>query len=145
MKSIFLFLVVVGGLLFWSHWLNSTPEDASIISHKGLHWHSELAIYINGEKQEIPEGIGLVGGHSPIHTHDDVPTIHLEFEGVVRAEDTELGKFFEAWGKPFNASRIFEYQNGPEGSVHLFVNGKENTEFEHYQMQDGDKIEIRYE
>jgi len=27
----------------------------------------------------------------------------------------------------------------------MAVNGKENKDFENYQMRDGDKIEIRYE
>jgi len=136
-----IFLLVVG--IWWSNSLSSSDPD--LISKKGIHWHPEVEIYIKGEKQEIPEGLGLAGVHNPIHTHDDVPAIHMEFGGRVTNDNTRLGNFFDIWGETFNSEQIFEYVNGPEGSVSMTVNGEPNTEFEDYLMKDGDKIEIRYE
>lgn len=136
-------LLALVGAVMWSNSLSSS--DTTIVSRSGIHWHPELEIYIKGEKQEIPQGIGLAGVHNPIHTHEDLPLIHMEFSGRVTEEDTKLSNFFEVLGKTFNSSQIFEYQNGPDGMVHMFVNGAENTEFENYHMHDGDKIEIRYE
>ena len=61
-------LLLVGGV-WWSKSLQKSNPD--IIARNGLHWHPELAIYVKGEKQEIPANIGLVGGHQPTHTHSE--------------------------------------------------------------------------
>lgn len=140
--SVAAILLLVGGV-WWSN--RSTMQDPNVLSNDGLHWHPELEIYIHGEPVEIPQGIGLAGRHNPIHTHDDLPIIHMEFGSRVTQEDTRLTHFFDAWGKTFNESQILEYENGPEGMVHMFVNGEENFEFGDYHMREGDKIEIRYE
>lgn len=124
------------GLLVW--YIASRPPipESDIISKNSLHWHPELAIYVKGEKQEIPTGIGLGAVHQPIHTHDSTGVIHLEFPGLVRKNDITLGQFFKNWGKDM---RSFDT------NMKVTVNGKENTEYENYLMQDQDKIEIRYE
>ena len=139
--------LLVGGA-WWSNSLSSGDSGGSenpIIARDGLHWHSDLAIVINGEQQDIPANIGLIGGHNPIHTHENDGEVHMEFEGVVRENDTRLGILFNHWGREFTANRIFDYVNGEGGSVRMLVNGVENTDFENYRMHDGDKIEIRYE
>lgn len=126
-------VLIIGGV-GWSKYLQSS--DPNVASTGAFHWHPELTIYVKGEKQEIPQGIGLVGNHKPIHTHDDVPIVHMEFGGAARKEEVTLGTFFKNWGKEFNSFG---------SNVKMTVNGKENTEFENYQMKDGDKIELRYE
>lgn len=113
-----------------------SSNDPNVVSAGAFHWHPELVIYVKGEKQEIPQGIGLAGAHKPIHTHDDLPVVHMEFSGAARTDQVTLGMFFKNWGKDF-------YSFGQ--NVTMTVNGKENTEFENYQMKDGDKIELRYE
>lgn len=107
-----------------------------IISDNGIHWHPELEIYVKGERLEIPQNIGLIGVHSPMHTHEDLPVIHLEFGGRVTENDTKLGRFFEVWKKDF-----MEFGD----TVTMTVNGEPNLELENYQMKDGDKVELRYE
>jgi len=136
-------VVVLLGGVWWSNSLSS--NDPNLVSSNGVHWHPHLEIYIKGEQQEIPHNIGLTGVHSPMHTHDDTPIVHMEFGGVVMEDDTRLGNFFRIWGKEFNSQQILDYYNGPDGTVYMFVNGEENAEFENYHMQDDDKIEIRYE
>ena len=127
-------LLLVGG----SWWSRSTQagKTGDVIALNGLHWHATLDVYVRGEKQEIPPSIGLIGAHMPIHTHEDVPVIHLEFPGRVTAEDTELGNFFENWGKEFMSFG---------SAVTMTVNGEPNTDLARYRMKDGDKIELRYE
>lgn len=122
----------------------AVPES-EILSRTGLHWHAKLRIFINGKKEQIPAGVGLGVTHNPLHTHDADDIIHLEFGGVVQKHDTELGKFFDVWNKPFSDNEIFAYQNGPDGTVKMSVNGAPNTEFRAYAMKDDDVIEIRYE
>src|SRR3989344_3271064 len=138
MKKSFLIFVTVIILLIGAGWWSKSLQqnDPNIISRNGIHWHPLLEVYVKGEKIEIPQNIGLVGVHSPIHTHDDLPIIHMEFSGKVTEEDTKLRNFFKVWGKEFLSFGE---------RVTMTVNGQENTEFENYQMHDGDKIEIRYE
>ncbi len=140
LASVAVLVVVIGGLI----WLKSiSPTEEEIISEKGailaeqgLHWHPELKIFVKGEEITIPENVGLGTVHNPIHTHEDLPIIHLEFNGVVYESDTELGKFFEVWNKDF-------MEFGP--SVAMMVNGEPNTELQNYKMKDGDKIILNYE
>ncbi len=113
-------------------------EQSEIISKNGLHWHSQLAIYVKGDKVEIPPNVGLGAVHNPVHTHiEDAEqgVLHLEFNGIVRANDTMLGEFFKAWNKDmdfFGSNMVMK------------VNGVENTEFGNYLMKDGDEIELNY-
>ncbi len=134
-----LILVVLG--LIWLKSAEPTEEEVEVergvvLAEAGLHWHPELEIYVKGEKIEIPQNVGLVGVHSPIHTHEDLPVIHLEFGGQVREDDTKLGEFFKVWKKDF-----MEFGE----TLTMTVNGEINTEFENYKMKDGDKIVLRYE
>lgn len=126
-------LLLVGGT-WWSKSIQSA--DPNVISRDGLHRHPELLIYVKGEKLEIPQNIGIGATHMPVHTHDDLPVIHLEFGGLVRKEDVMLGELFKNWGKDMRAFGM---------NMRMMVNGEENTEYENYIMHDGDRIELRYE
>lgn len=133
--GIIIVIGIIGGFV-WLIGRQKPLKETDIISRSGIHWHSQLDIIIKEEKQTIPANIGIGLVHAPIHTHDDSGTLHLEFSGLVKKEDIKLGQFFKIWGKPFHV----------EGTtVKMSVNGKENTEFENYLMQDKDQIEIRYE
>ncbi len=130
--------LIVGGLIWF---VASQPEtlESEIVSRSGFHWHPELTIYVKGEKQEIPANIGIGAIHQPIHTHDDDSSqgiIHMEFQGLVRREDTTLGRFFKNWGKDM---RSF----GP--NMKMTVNGVESTEYENYVMHDKNTIELRFD
>jgi len=146
-KTIVIWLIVLGiaALIVWA--IASAPKtpEEEIISRNGIHFHPEISIVINGEKQEIPATIGLGAVHNPIHTHDLDGVIHLEFGGIVRENDIRLGQFFSVWKKEFSSECIFDFCNGSDGTVRMIVNTEENTEFESYIMQDGDKIEIQFE
>lgn len=139
---------------------STTPEvtPADVVSSAGIHWHPNLSIVIKGQKQTIPANIGIgmqYAGYkyydsmmmmADMHTHDASGQIHWEvMEGPVTKDEVTFAAFFGIWGKTFNKDCIFEYCNGAEGTVQMLVNGKENTEFENYQVKDGDTIEIRYE
>lgn len=140
-------LFIGGGIsgLFWYLAAKPPVPESDVIARNGLHWHPEIKISILGKIQEIPANIGLGAVEKPIHTHDNMGVIHLEFQGLVKKDNARLGRFFEIWGKRFNRDCIFDKCNGPEGQVKMFVNNKENNEFENYIMRDGDKIEINFE
>lgn len=149
MKNIFIFGGLVIVLLFVGAWVSKSKQsnDPNIISEKGLHWHPELEIFVKGMKLELPANIGIGAQYASlptydqkmrmtaIHTHDDMPIVHLEFGGKVTKEDIKLGNLFKIWGKSFT-----EF-----GKVKMTVNETENSEFENYEMKDGDKIKIYYE
>ncbi len=146
-KTLFISAAIIGpitGLVWYGATLPKMSEN-EIVSKNGLHWHPELSIVIKGQKEEIPANIGIGVVHKPIHTHDSSGIIHLEIQGLVKKDDLRLGKFFKIWNKPFNAECIFDFCNSPNAKVKMFVNNKENLEFENYQMKDKDKIEIKYE
>jgi len=136
-------IVLSVGLIWWakanqtrSQTSDTALTDPNIVSVNGLHYHPTLKIFVKGEPIVIPQNIGLVGRHKPMHTHDDVPIIHLEYPAKVTKDDTRLREFFEIWGKDFR-----EFGQ----TVTMTVNGEPNTELENYEMKDGDKIELRYE
>jgi hypothetical protein len=139
--------LVGGGIVI----LNVTGEDRALVSRDdiiartGIHTHPEIEIYIHGEAQEITKDIGIGIKHSGMHTHDTDGVIHNEVTGLVTTRDTELGRFFNEWGRDFNSECIFEFCNGPDGTVTMTVNGESNFDFEKYQMKDHDRIEIRFE
>ena len=120
-----------------------------------VHWHPRLTIEIDGEDVNIPTNIGLNVGKvvdthlsgmrmSPTHTHETDGTIHLENNNPSsKPETVTLGYFFYVWDKQFNSSCIFEYCTD-KGELKMYVNGKDNSEFENYFMQDKDEILIEY-
>lgn len=127
--------LLIGGFIWYMATRQPTPEG-EIISRNGLHWHADLAIYVKGEKQEIPANIGIGAVHQPIHTHDEADVIHLEFQGQVRKTDITLGQFFKNWDKDIRSFGT---------NMRMTVNGKENIEYENYIMRDKDEIELHYE
>lgn len=138
MKNIF----IVGGivvllLLGGSWWTKSLQsKDSNVIATGGMHWHPQLEIYVKGVKQDIPANVGIGAVHQPIHTHDDMPVLHLEFSGQVTKDDVKLGNFFRIWGKDMRSFGA---------NMAMTVNGEANTEFENYGMRDEDKIIIKFE
>ncbi|HDY69115.1 MAG TPA: hypothetical protein ENH85_15170 [Candidatus Scalindua sp.] len=143
-----LLVLIIGGGIFALGWFlltrPSTPES-KIISKQGIHWHADLSIKILGRYQGIPGNIGIGITELPVHTHEADSVIHMEFSGLVREDDTRLGRFFEIWGKKFNRDCIFDKCNGPEGRLKMFVNQQPNYQFENHIMRDRDKIEIIFE
>lgn len=139
MTKIALIIAVIGGSIGAFVWYLATRPsipEGEIFSRSGLHWHPELAIFVKGEKLEIPANLGIGAVHNPMHTHDSSGVIHLEFQGVVRKDNLKLGRFFEVWGKDF-------MELG--SSVKMTVNNEEKTELQNYILKDKDKIELRYE
>ncbi len=126
--------LLIGGSLLTNYLQASSDPD--MLAKRGLHWHPELVIYVKGEKVDIPQNIGLSAVHQPMHTHKDLPIIHLEFDGIVRRGDVVLGQFFKNWGKDMRSFGA---------NMRMTVNGQTNTEYENYMMHDKDKIELRYD
>ena len=99
-----------------------------------FHIHLHLAVFFDGEEQQIPFGIGIAqpwqvsdSDEGPfvddgacfywIHTHTEDGIIHIE--APVRRSFT-LGDFFAVWQQPLSATQV-----GPkQGQVIVYVNGQ---------------------
>lgn len=136
-------VILVGAMIVMSSTSQKTDQISSteeeVVAGNGIHWHPRVEIYVKGEKVTLESDIGRRGGEQPIHTHEEdnlEGVIHLEYPGIVTKDDIKLGKFFKIWGKEFNFGG---------DKIVMKVNGSENTEYDNYEMHDGDVIEIRYE
>ena len=99
-----------------------------------VHIHVHLAIFVNGEEQQIPYGIGIGqpwdisdSDEGPfvdngscfywLHTHTGDGVVHIE--SPVRRRFT-LGDFFAVWQLPLSATQV-----GPaQGQVITYINGQ---------------------
>ena len=139
-------LLLVGGTLWSKSIANSDPN---VVASGGIHWHPQLTIYVKGQQVTIPQNLGIgqqfanTRGYDPqmqmaaMHTHEDLPLIHLEFmNGPVYKQDVTLGQFFKIWGKDMRSFGT---------NMRMTVNGQPNTDYENYVMHDGDKIELQYD
>ena len=101
------------------------------------HIHVHLAVFVSGEEQQIPFGIGIGQpwqvtdtDQGPfvedgtcfywIHTHTEDGVVHIE--SPVRRRFT-LGDFFAIWGVPLSDSQV----GFAQGQVTSYVNGQSNT------------------
>lgn len=111
-----------------------------------IHRHPRVTILIKGKQETIPANVGLAGSvHQPVHTHATDNILHWEVNSPT-VENMQLGYFFNrVWRKTFNSQCILDYCNGPSGTLKMYVNEVENTEFDHYMPRDGDEIKIVFE
>jgi hypothetical protein len=101
-----------------------------------VHIHMHLAIFVNGQEQPVPYGIGIGqpwqvtdSDEGPfvedgscfywIHTHTGDGIVHIE--SPLRRRFT-LGDFFAIWQMPLSSNQV-----GPaQGPVTLYVNGQKS-------------------
>lgn len=119
------------------------PETAERLTY---HVHAHLDVFIDGRRQTVPAGIGIVttdpavhsgtidgqpayGGISvpcaepcisPLHTHDVTGILHTE--SATRADNT-LGQFFTEWDVPLTPQCVDTYCT-PNTRLALYVNGR---------------------
>jgi hypothetical protein len=128
------------------------------------HVHAHLDVFINGRRQAVPAGIGIVttdpavrtgtikgqpayGGIrvpcaqpciSPLHTHDATGIIHTE--SATRANNT-LGQFFTEWDVPLTAQCVGTYC-APDTRIAIYVNGRRQRFADAAQIPLSDRKEI---
>ena len=81
---------------------------------RGVHWHPNLSVILNGSAYTVPTDIGIASnlwkdhsldqygiGMAPLHTHDTSGKIHLEANTSHR--DFTLHEFLAIWGEPSDA------------------------------------------
>ncbi len=128
---------------------NFTPTHEELLNlnlkeHKEnvLHIHPVLEIEILGEKQTIPDGIGITqNGMRVIHTHGIDGKLHVESPYPA---EFYLKDFFIIWDKTFNEKQLFLYTTDDKHTLKVYVNGKEDPRFGNIPLKDGDTIKIVY-
>lgn len=160
--AVIILLLVVGGYFVFASRGNGS-DDKPIINTDGsngfdekafaakipkgaIHWHPHVTLLIKGKSITIPANIGLESAvHKPVHTHETDNILHWEVS-VPTVKNMQLGYFFNTiWKKKLSSECILDYCNGPDGTVKMYVNGAENTEFDHYMPLDKDEIKIVFE
>jgi len=103
-------------------------------------WRAALVIVINGEMYPIPADIGYTNkNYAKIYT---ISTDGILYKSI--NEDVTLKDFFDTWGKNFNSTCILDYCNTNTKSMVMFVNSKQNSDYEYYIIQNKDVIVIDY-
>jgi len=116
---------------------------------RGVHWHPNLSVTLNGSPYTVPANIGIESslwkdhsldqygiGMSPLHTHDTSGTIHVEVNTSHR--DFTLHEFLAIWGQPSDGSAI-----GGHPVASLTVDGVQHASPRgDVVLKDGQKIAI---
>jgi len=104
-------------------------------------WSAQVAIVLYGEMYPIPADLGIINNETAakIYTGDSDGIIHKSV-----SENVTLKDFFAVWNQTFNSTCILSYCNTNTSSMKMFVNGKLNTAYELYVIQDRDVIIIDY-
>ncbi|MBI2580454.1 hypothetical protein HYV85_01465 [Candidatus Woesearchaeota archaeon] len=161
--AVVILLVVVGGYFVFAG--KGGSEDKPLIDGSGnggsdgfdekafaakipkgaIHWHPHVTILIKGKPVTIPANLGLGSVHKPVHTHETDNILHWEVQAPT-VKNMQLGYFFnDVWKKKLSSECVLDYCNGPDGTVKMYVNDVENTEFGHYMPRDGDEVKIVFE
>src|SRR3989338_7555648 len=143
-------LALVAGA-FLVYFVAMAPKVEGPYTPGPVHWHSTLSMTACGQPIPLPRAPpGRMLGPEIRHLHDNDDKIHIEAQ-VQRKEDIMVEAFLADICVAFNEKQLGNYgegnqcPNGKAGKVAFTVNGKPSTEYEKYVMQDGDKIEIRFE
>ena len=99
------------------------PPESPVVMHE----HTNLQIFVHGERIAIPTEIGIDrSGSQPyvasLHTHEDSGTVHVE-SSVSRT--FTLGEFFDIWGVRLTPSCMGGYCNDATNQLRVFVEGQD--------------------
>jgi sulfur carrier protein ThiS len=106
-----------------------------------MHIHPQITVNVNGQPAIIPENVGIdntlwkdhsldkygMQGMSPLHTHDNSGTLHVE-SSVNR--DYTLGEFVNVWGGEDTGAKILK----------VTVDGKPIPDWKNHILKDKEKI-----
>jgi hypothetical protein len=98
--------------------------DLPSLSETILHHHIQLYIYVDGQQEVVPAGIGYspqLSVFSPLHTHDPTGLLHVEsadpnFQPV-------LGQFMDVWGVYMTNSCLGADCSSGDRQLRVYVNG----------------------
>jgi len=133
--TIFILLMFLGSSMTYAI-ISAFPNENTVLG-----WRALLVIVIYGEQYSIPADIGIINNESKAKVYT-TSTDGILYKSV--DEDVTLKDFFDVWGKNFNSTCILDYCNTNTSSMVMFVNGKQNSDYEYYIIQNKDVIVIDY-
>jgi hypothetical protein len=122
------------------------PDGTSLVCgemDETYHIHTHLSIFLDGQLLATPRSIGLIirsnDGSTPdcwypVHTHAQNGLIHVEAPDAI---PTNLGQFFEIWGRELSRTEVAGIADG-KPIVFYIRDGDEVVEY------DGDPAEIEF-
>lgn len=133
--TIFILLIFLGSSLTYAI-IAAFPGEQNTVK-----WAARIVIVIFGELYPIPTDVGIINNE----TKAKVFTISTD--GIISKSvsgDVTLKDFFDVWNETFNSTCILDYCNTNSSSMVVYVNGKENTDYELYTIKNNDVIIIDY-
>ena len=130
--------VIVLGVVFGIQ----TSEQGTMGNKMVMHIHPQITVSINGQPAIVPENVGIdntlwkdhsldeygMQGMSPLHTHDNSGTLHVE--STVNRDYT-LGEFVNVWGG---------LDTGNGKILKVTVNGQPIPDWKNHILKDKEKI-----
>jgi hypothetical protein len=87
-----------------------------------LHEHANVQVFVNGEPQSVPQGIGVAeDGLASLHTHTGDGLVHVESSQV---RDFTLGEFFDVWGVFLSPTCIGAHCQQADEELIVFLDGQ---------------------
>ncbi len=91
------------------------------VEHLDHHWHTSLAIVLDGTVRVIPAEIGIRLDASPpclywVHTHVNAGIVHIE---APVPREYSLADFFAVWGAPLGPEVLVDHA----GPVYAWIDG----------------------
>jgi hypothetical protein len=133
--TVFVLLIFLGSSLTFAI-ISAFPNETNAAG-----WRARIVIAIFGESYPIPGDVGIINNETKAKVFT-ISTDGIVSKGV--SEDVTLKDFFDVWDKTFNSTCILDYCNTNTSSMVMYVNGKENTDYELYTIKNNDVIIIDY-
>jgi hypothetical protein len=119
-----------------------TSEQGIMGTKMVMHIHPQITVSVNGQPIIVPENVGIddtmwkdhsldkygMQGMSPLHTHDNSGTLHVE--STVNRDYT-LGEFVNVWG-------ALDTSKGK--ILQVTVNGQPISDWKNHVLKDKEKI-----
>lgn len=107
------------------------------------HVHTHLDVFVDGQRQQIPDGVGILSTPSCLywlHTHDSTGLIHIE---APQTREFTLGQFLNVWNKTRDPSGLLDSVSAMNATV--FVDGdKIEGNYRNVQLKSLEQIALVY-
>ncbi|HLG36918.1 MAG TPA: hypothetical protein VI338_02185 [Nitrososphaera sp.] len=107
------------------------------------HVHAHLDVFVDGEKQQIPDNVGILSTPSCLywlHTHDTTGLIHVE---APQTRDFTLGQFLDVWNNTRDPSGLLESVSAMNATA--YVNGDQiEGNYRNVQLESLEQIALVY-
>ncbi len=132
--TIFILLTFLGSSITYAI-ISAFPGENTVSG-----WRAQLVIIKFRDQYPIPAEIGYTNeSKAKVYTKS---TDGILYKSI--SEDVTLKDFFDTWNKTFNSTCILDYCNTNTSSMVMYVNERENFDYEYYIIKNNDIIVIDY-